>query len=531
MRAHVRILVSLLVAGTLALGVALPATQGATDRNTLVIAQNTGDLITMDPAVVYEVIGAVIVDQLYDNLVELVMERGTMAVKPELAEKFTRSEDGKTWTFTLRPRLQFPSGRPINAEAVVYSLRRAVRMNKTPAWVITQLGFTAQNADQTIRALDEHNVQLTLSHAFAPNLVLSVLAFPVAAVVDPSVVEQHLRDGEWATNWMKDHSAGSGPYRLIRWERNEIVDLIVNERYWKGVPPVKRIIIRDVPEPTTQRLLLERGDVDVAWNLRPEMVDEMRKDRRPGVGIFMTPAHGYSYVGMNVKFKPFSDERVRQAVRLSIDYDGIINNIYRGLGIKLHTIIPRGYLGYNPALIKPDLGRARKLLAEAGYPNGFDAELILTPVAPNPDVGVKLQSDLARVGIRVKVSQLPGAQLFPKYRAQGHEMVFAGWGVDYPDPDALAKPFADYKTRQIAFRNAWSDDAASDLANKAVLEPDPRKRAQMYKQLTDHVLNKGPYAIIVQRLEYWAYRGSVKGWEDAAALGTMDFDYTRVRKD
>jgi peptide/nickel transport system substrate-binding protein len=120
--------------------------------------------------------------------------------------------------------------------------------------------------------------------------------------------------------------------------------------------------------------------------------------------------------------------------------------------------------------------------------------------------------------------------MLAKYREQGHQLVLWGWGVDYPDPDALAKPFADGTIRQLAWRNAWMDPKATDLTKKAMLERDPARRVAIYKELTELVAHKGPFAILFQITNNWVIRTYVKGFEEAAALGTFHFDYTKISK-
>lgn len=513
----------------------LPGSRSASspaDPSTLVIGQNTSILITLDPAVVFEVEGVVIVDQLYDKLVDLDMVDGKIKVVPEVAESWTLGPDGKTWTFKIRQGMKFPSGRAVDANAVVYSLRRALRLNRPSIYAFNEIGLTKDNAETAVKVVDPYTVQIVVGQAFAPDLVLAILSFVATAVLDPGVVEQHLREGELGVDWLKDHSAGSGPYTLIRWERNEVVDLVAYAGYWRGIPPVKRIVIRDMPEASAQRIALEKGDIDVAWGLSPQMRQEIRTAKTPGLAIVSVPGHGMDYIGMNVKYEPLAKEQVREAIRYAIDYKAIRDGIMRGEAIPLQTFIPVGYLGHNPALpFKQDLTKAKQLLAEGGYPNGFEVELAFS--SPHPtrvDIAQVVQNDLAKIGIKVKLAGAAASSVLQKYRAQGLQMVIYGWGVDYPDPDALAKPFADGTIKQLAYRNGWMDPKATDLTRKAMLERDPRRRVALYKELTELVAHKGPFVILHQITNNWVIRTYVKGWEQAGALGTFHFDFTKVSK-
>ncbi len=510
-----------------------PSSGGPVDPSTLVVGMNTGILITLDPAVVYEVEGAVIVDQLYDKLVDLEMVDGKMQVVPEVAESWRLADDGRTWTFSIRRGMRFPSGRPVDAHAAAYSIRRALRLNRANVWLLNQIGLTKENAETAVRALDANTVQITVSETFAPTLVLSILTFPLTSVLDPGVVEQYIREGELGVDWLKDHSAGSGPYVLMRWERNEVVDMVANATYWRGIPPVKRIIIRDIPEPAAQRIAIEKADIDVAWNLSPHMRQEIRAAKTPGLAIVKVPGHGIEYLGMNVKYAPLAKEQVREAIRWAIDYKTVLEGIMLGEAIPLQTFVPTGYLGYNSARpFRQDLSKARQLLAEGGYPGGFEVELTTSaPHATRGDIAQVVQNDLGKIGVKVKIAQMAAGVMYQKYREQGLQMILAGWGVDYPDPDALAKPFADGTVKQLAWRNAWVDTKATDLGKQAMLERDAGRRVALYKELTDLVLHKGAFVILYQTTNNWAIRSNIKGFEEAAAIGTMHFDFTKMRKE
>jgi len=483
---------------------------------TLVIAMDTSSIVSLDPAKAYEFEGVLVDNNLYDKLVDF-KGNDYSTVYPELAESWTVSEDGVTWTFNIKKGLKFPSGTPINAEAVVYSLQRVVKLEQTPSWVLTQFGIKPE----TIKAVGEYVVQIKLNAIYAKGMFLSCLAFPVASIVDPKVVKEHETGGDMGSAWMTDHSAGSGPFTLEKWERGTQIILRANKDYWKGKPGVDSILIKEIKESLDQRMLLEKGDIDIAWNLLADQIVAVKGVK--GIEIVESPAFQLFYIGMNVGFKPFSDARVRNAVRWAIDYDGIIKEILRGAAMKIQTIIPKGVAGYNPAMpFTQDIAKAKSLLAEAGYPNGFSVELA-TPATiaqiPTADIAAKIKSDLAKVGIDVKVQLITYAEILNKYRAQALEMVIARWGSDYADPDANAKPFAHCRTagpkdtvKQLAWRNKYANNVTTDLVEKAAKELDDTKRLDYYKQITEIILNEGPFVILYQLLIQRAVRTWVKGF-------------------
>ena len=211
-------------------------------------------------------------------------------------------------------------------------------LNRPSIYAFNELGLNKDNAETVVKMVDPYTMQIVVGQAFAPDLVLATLSFVATAVVDPGVVEQHLREGELGSDWLKDHSAGSGPYQLIRWERNDVVDMVAYAGYWRGIPPIKRIVIRDIPEASAQRIALEKGDIDVAWGLSPQMRQEIRTAKTPGLAIIKVPGHGIDYMGMNAKYGPLAKEQVREAIRYAIDYAAIRDGIMRGEAIPLHVL-------------------------------------------------------------------------------------------------------------------------------------------------------------------------------------------------
>ncbi|MCD6442503.1 MAG: ABC transporter substrate-binding protein, partial [Thermotogae bacterium] len=472
----------------------------------------------------------VIVGALYDKLVDFEVVNGTLTPVPELAERWEISEDGKTYTFYLRKGIKFSSGNELTADDVVFTFKRYLLLEKPSAWLLAEIGINKDNMDEAIKKIDDYTVQFTFK-PFSSNIILGILTNSFGGIVDKKEVLKHEVNGDLGEKWLTDHSAGSGPYVLVSWERNQHVILQANENYWKGAPRIKRIIFRDVPEATNQRLMLEKGDADIAWNLEPKDLEEMKSN--PDIKIATFPGHGNRYIAVNCGWGPFKDPRVRLAIKYAINYDEIINDVMLGYAIKVQGLVLKGYQCYYPKNpFKQDIEKAKKLLAEAGYPDGFDVELLVGDSTLSRNQAVKIQSDLAKVGIRVHIVVAKGAQLYTKYRKQGHQMILAGWGSDYPDPDNYAKPFADYTVHQLAWRNMWYDDYASLLAKKGGIENDPVKRCQIYEDLTEYWFLNSPFAILYQNVNYFAYRSELKNFEEAFnGYSQRTPDFTKLYKE
>ncbi|MEW6398948.1 MAG: ABC transporter substrate-binding protein [Bacillota bacterium] len=484
----------------------------AKPEKTMVIAMDVGDASSMDPAVAFETASIFTAHQCYDNLVTF--EGGDLSKPgPELAESWEVSQDGLVWTFKLKKGLKFPSGEPVTAAAVAYSFDRVIALDDQPAWLLTQTGMEVGST----KALDESTVQITLKEKFNPDAFLAVLTYPVASVVDPKVCKEHEKDGDWGKNFLAGASAGNGPYILEKWEPEVQVVLKANPNYWKGKVPMSTVIVKHVPESTAQKMLLEKGDAQIAMDLRPEQIKDL--EGKSGFQIIRGLGDGINYLGMNVAYQPFKDNRVRDAVRWAIDYDGLVKHVLQENAIVLQTFIPKGYKGYNPDTpYQQDVEKARQLLKEAGYPNGLKAELLCSSGVAGGgvywrDIAAKLKDDLAKVGITVEIKEMTSAALLDIYRAQKHQMVLMGWGPDYPDPDALAKPFANHRMKQLTWRNSYYNDDLADKVDKAAAAFASDERLQLYRELTDYVLHNGPFAILYQPRVSIAMRDSVLNYQ------------------
>ena len=488
--------------------------RAATASDTLVYVNDISDMISLDPAVAYEFSGVLVAQNLYDTLVAFEGEDLT-TLKPRLAQSWRIRDGGDVWqiVFQLRPGVKFSTGRPVTAKAVAFSFDRVIALNKSPAFLFKDIGGMKEG--DTI-AVGSDTVVVSLPKTSSPQAFLSVLTFTVGAIVDPDEAMAHQSGSDRGEAWLRNHSAGTGPYMLDRWDPESRAVLVANPNYWGPKPRLSRVIIQHVPESSTQKFMLESGDADIAADLTPEQVLDLAS--KPGVMSQDGKLLQLVYVGMNVKQPPLDNVKVREAVRWSIDYDGIIRSLLRGGARKVQTIVPEGLFGFNSsAPFQQDISKAKALLAEAGVGGGFTVEM-LVPTGPAPggpkwaDIAAKIQSDLAKAGIKVEIKETVQAQLLGVYRAQKGQMVMILWGPDFPDPDGNATPFSDYAAHSIAWRNQYNDTAAATLAKQAALEPDLSKRRTLYKQLTDKVLHEGPYIVLYQPTKRFGLRQNVQGF-------------------
>ena len=491
--------------------------------NTLVFDSNIDDLITLDPAVAYEFSGVLVVHNVYENLVQFV-GADLSNLQPSLAESWEVNEAGDNWevTFHLRDDVKFASGNPLTADDVVYSFQRVISLNKSPAFLFTDI---AQIKTDSIKAADPKTAVVTMPKTASPQAFLSILTFTVGGIVDSKEVQAHVSGDDFGSGWLLDHSAGSGPYAVDHWQRDVEVLLKANPNYGGAQPPLSAVLVKHVPESANQQTELETGDADIAQNLSPEQIAAVKG--KEGVATTTGNSLLLFYVGMNVAVKPLDNVKVREALRTAVDYDGIINDLLSGNAKKVQNVIPAGLLGFNPDTpFQQEIEKAKALLKEAGQENGFTVEM-LVPTGAGPggvawaDLAAKLQSDWAQIGVTVDIKQVAQAELLGSYRAQKGQLVMILWGPDFPDPDANVGPFTDINAHSIAFRNSW-DDPIAEQARAAALITDPTERAAAYEAITDYVLHNGPYVILYQPTQLFGLRSNVQGfaWNP---MGYADF--------
>ena len=482
----------------------------ASPQETLVFARDLSDMISLDPAVVYEFGGIQVVGSLYQTLVSF--DPGDPTLKPVLAQKWDIKDTGDMWTLTfdLDENARFASGRPVTADDVIYSWSRAIDLNKSPAFLFNEV---AQLKKENMRAVDPQTVEVKLPKTVSPQVFLSILSFTIAAVVDRQAVEQNA-GSDMGSTWLNDHSAGSGPYVLEGWERNAQVTMNVNPNYWGPAPAIKRVIVRNEIELANLQSAIETGDADIVQGLGVEQVKAL--EGNPDVQIVKANSTQLVYIGMNVKSPPLDKVEVREAIRYAINYEEIVNNLLGGNGKLVQEIIPEGLFGHTGEIpFKQDIAKAKDLLAQAGVAEGTEIEL-LVPAGPAPGgiewgtLAAKVQSDVQQIGLKLNIKQIQQSELLNIYREQKGQMVLILWGPDFPDPDGNVTPFTNYEAKSIAWRNGWEAPEIAALAKQAAIEQDSAKRAELYKQIVERVFHEGPYAVLYQPTETFGVRKNVK---------------------
>jgi len=502
------------------------AAAAATPKGVVVMAKEIDDIISFDPAQAYEFTDIEVDANVYRKLVSPDL-KNLSKIGPDLASHWEVSGDGRTFTFHLAGDALFASGKPVTAADAEFSLRRAVTLNLTPGFIITQFGFTKDNVEKLIRATDPHTLVVELPKVAATSFVLYCLSANIGGVVEKATALAHEEKGDLGNRWLTSHSAGAGPYQLTSWSASDHVILDANPH--SGIPVgTKRIFIRHIKDPATQLLMLRRGDADIARDLTTDLLKTASAD--PNLYRITTPSTNQMYMAGNEGYAPLKKSGVRQAIKWAIDYAAIQKNITPDNYIVNQAFEPTmilGALDENP--FHKDPAKAKALLAEAGYADGFTATLDHFSDHPYSDIAEAVQADLGAIGI--KVSLLPGTrkQVFTKMRARQHQLILSEWFPDYFDPNSNAQAFNanpddsdNSPLKIIAWRNHFFDPKLTAEVAVAAQELDTAKRIEIYHGMQRRAWEMSPIAFMLQQNTIAVVRKNVTGF----LLGAQS-DFTR----
>ncbi len=518
---------TLLSAGLLAGAAATsPQAHAATPRDALVMAWNLDALITFDPAQIAEVNGNDIIRNVCEPLVNYDL-KDVSKIVPNNAASWSVSDDGLTITLKLRPDLKFPSGKKATAYDAEWSMHRVIQLGFGNSANFTQWGFSRDNAAETIKATDDTTLVVKLAKPYPIGLLLSAMfASGSTGIMDKEegIKNTKVTDGksDYGNAFFKTSPICVGAYRVTRWNTNEVVILERNENYWGEKAKLRRVIIRHVPESGAQRLLLEKGDIDVARLLNTDDLRALAKN--PAIHVETTVMHGYGYLAFNGNDPIVGKPLVREAFRYLIDYEGLGKTILEYQGNPRASLVPEGAFGALDAKegqpFKLDLEKAKALITEAGFPNGFTKKYIVSANNIAPVVAQHVQANAAKIGIKLELEQMADANLFTRARSRDFEVLQIGWGAGYPDADSMISRHAvnpdnrpEARLAQYpSWRSSWQDEKVNEMAEAARMERDPAKRIAMYHDIQRYMMKNGPMAYIYQTVRPIALRKEIKGF-------------------
>lgn len=456
----------------------------------------------------------------FDRLVETDTVDGVAQLMPGLADSWDVSEDGLVYTFHLHEGVTFHNGDPFTADDVVYTVNRmmdpATLAKNTDIYygiVAGAADFYDGNADSVsgVEALDDYTVRFTLENAYAP--FLSCLATPGGSIYNRE-----------STEGVEDFGVnpaacfGTGPFQVTEWELGSKVTVVANPDYFKGAPAIDGITMTITKDADTQRMMFEEGSIDVfnfdyaesqlQWFLDNGYEDQIVSGSRAGTYYFM----------FNTAIEPLNDVNVRKALQMAVDRQAILDALYSGEGQVLSTFIPEGVLSHNAdaEAIPYDPDQAKALLAEAGYPDGFDMQIaIMADSSTSLTVSTILQSYFKQVGVNVEITPYDEASYYA-IRGDGElPSYYNSWSADFNDPDNFLYTFFSKKNTKGRSIN-YDNQEILDLLEDARVMVDYDARMAAYQKIDDAVVHQDAVTLpLYQRNHLFCLNPRVQGFKVA----------------
>ncbi|TQS70067.1 ABC transporter substrate-binding protein [Rhodobacteraceae bacterium] len=457
-----------------------------TPADTLVYGTSLAQVVSLDPHQGQEATSLEIMANMYDRLVGSEPD-GTLS--PQLADSWEVTPE--SITFKLRENATFASGRPVTAEDVVWSLTRLMTLDQAPSSKLKPAGYTAENIASMLHAEDAHTFRLDLTGDIAGDLMLYRLSEVAASIIDREEVEAHDANGDQGNEWLRTNGAGSGPFTLNRWDPNNIVLMDARDDYWNGAPKLERVVMRHVPESQVERLMLERGDIDIAGALSAGDTTYFKDS--DAVTVQSIPTGGFYVLALNQERPELADPKVREALFKAIDYQGIETAILGPYGRTRHVPVP---VDYDHAIPDPegwnyDPQAARKLLEEAGYSDGFSVTIKTIAQTPRVELATAVQAGLAEIGVRAQVIQGSGADIISAHRGRDFDILIPQTGAYMPNVMGAMEQFSSNPDNSreannagnFVWRSAWDIPELTQITAAALKENDPEKRGVLFEDM------------------------------------------------
>ncbi|MFM1653844.1 ABC transporter substrate-binding protein [Brevibacillus sp. B_LB10_24] len=509
------------------------AGQGQTQGEKILVIGRGGDTVTLDPAQSSDDETNRVTEEVVETLVTY--KKGTSEIVPLLAKSWQISEDGKTVTFHLEEGVKFHDGTPFNADAVVYNFERwwdPDHPYHNGAFSIFQTDMGGFKGDEKsvirgVKKVDENTVEVSLAHSFAP--FIAMLTEPQYSIVSPESMKKN--NGEF-----KDQLVGTGAFQFVSWAPNDKIVLKKNPEYRvSGLPKVDQLVFQVIKDNSARLNALKTGQIDLMEGVSPSDVESLKSD--PNLEVYTSPSNNVGYMAFNTQMKPFDNPKVRQAISMTIDKQGLIDAFYYGQAEPAVTVLPSKSWALNTDLetYPNDLEKAKQLLAEAGYPDGFKTELWVMPVArpymPQPEkIGAALQANMKQIGIDAKIVTYDWATYIKKTNNGEAPMCLLGWSAATWDPTTLmytllhstdAKP-----TNNVSL---YKNPEVDELLDKALQVNDQAERAKLYNKAQELIYNDAPMNPLVHSTPVRAASKSVAGYVPQVTYGPQLTDVDIVK--
>jgi peptide/nickel transport system substrate-binding protein len=487
------------------------ATPAPEEPRTLVVGLDLSSAYSLDPHANFETLGVLVGYQCYDNLVRMTPDNW-FEPAPALAESWEWADDGLSITFHLRSDVTFASGNPLTAEDVRFTWLRHKNLHGDSSGLIAMI--------KDVIVVDDLTVTVTFDDPTPDFLMIASTAFE--GIMDSQLVKEHggvetpdAADVDQATEWLDQNSAGSGPFVLKSWVSESEAVLEANPNYWRGKPYFDRIVFRHTPDKVAGFQQVQKGDLDILFSPNLDQVEQAETD--PNVRVVLPAALNILYMNLTCDpemSEPLSDARVRQAISLALDRDGMLEAVLSGYGNTIPSVIPVGIPGVDPDKVpERDLEKARALLAEAGYEDGFSETLSHGTTSQYSVMAAKIQSDLAEIGITVNLNPMDTS-----------ELISHAWG-DHDLPWYIGRWIPDYVGYTI-WTDWWGTDdlvpgtvrcqvpqELADITSVIAHEFDQEKRLEAVEEWQDMMMDVSYGLGMLQYYEAFFVHADLKGFE------------------
>jgi peptide/nickel transport system substrate-binding protein len=476
-----------------------------------------GDAVGLDPANVTDGESFRATRQIYETLID--DKPGTFDLTARLATDWKPNADGTVWTFHLQQGVNFQDGTPFNADAVVFNFDRWMdKSNQYHKGDFEYFGsmFGGYKGDagaviKDVKKVDDYTVEFDLSHSFAP--FLADLTMPAFAIASPKDIQDHNGD-------ISQNPVGTGPFKLVSWKQNDSITLAKNTDYWqKGLPKLDKVVIQVIKDNSARLNALKSGSVDIIDGVNPSDVASVKADS--SLQALFRPSNNVGYLAFNTQKKPFDNPLVRQAINMVVDKQALIDAYYSGQATPAATALPPVMWGNDTSIqsYAVDIQKAKDLLKQAGYPNGFKTDLWSMPVArpymPQPEkIAAALQADMKQIGIDAHIVTYDWATYLKKTENGEHTMALLGWTGDNGDPDDFLYVLLDSDNAKAPAQNIafYKNPDVHKLLIQAEQETDQSKRAQLYMQAEQLINKDAPWVPLVHSTPAMAASAKITGF-------------------
>ncbi len=459
--------------------------------------------------------------QIYGRIVDF--ERGTTKVVPGLAEKWDISKDGLEYTFHIRKGVKwhsnknFKPSRDFNADDFIFSLERQWKEND-PYFKVTSSNHSYFNDMgmpkllKSVDKIDEYTVKITLNRPEAP--FLSNLAMEYAGIQSKEYAIAMLKAG--TPEKLDQEPIGTGPFQLVQYQKDAIIRYKAFPEFWGGKAKIDDLIFSITPDASVRWAKLQKGECHVMPYPNPADLEAIRKD--PNIQVLEQPGLNVGYLAYNTTKKPFDDVRVRKALNMAINKKAIVDAVYLSTGVPAKNPIPPTQWSYNNAIKDDpyDPAAAKKLLAEAGFPNGFTTDLWAMPVQRpyNPNakrIAELMQADLAKIGVKAEIKSFEWGEYRKRMQAGEHQMGMLGWTGDNGDPDNFLNTLLGCESAKTNGSNVakFCYKPYEDLILKAKVVSSQAERAKLYEKAQVIFKEQAPWFTIAHAVQLKPVRKEV----------------------